>query len=290
MTTETLIEKVRNELGSLDAQSEQAVAMAMKILQSAEAAPIPQASEEKFSSHNITLEEYKALPREEKRRYHDEAEKSNWRWVESQLTRLNAKWLMVVDGKVVKHGSTLKNFPARQELIELCNRTGKYPFAFFSPSMFAIEELSTPWHTTKDIRDAYPAVSIRVSGNNNRVETEADFDTGSADCYASLRLLTQSGVVKIEPEDIERSSQHLGRLFFYYTIPVWIELADSNGKKNECQTAIACVDDWREGPFTMINPNRTFLLGRSVLLELQPRLVLDFAVRRTEVQYAKATS
>jgi hypothetical protein len=257
-------------------------------MQNVNAAPPP--AEEKFAGRNITLEEYKTLPREEKRRYHDEAEKLNWHWVENQLNRLNAKWLMVVDGKVVSHGSTLKNFPDRQELVGLCKRTGKYPFAFFSPSMFAIEELPTPWHTTRDVKDAYPAVSITLSGNNNRVETRADLDTGSADCYASLRFLTLSGVVKVESEDIERSAKHLGRSFFYFAIPVWIELTDSTGKNNKCQTAIACVDDWHESPFTAINPNRSFLLGRSVLLELQPRLVLDFAAKRTEVQFAETTS
>ena len=162
MTTETLIQKVREELGSLDAKGEQAVATAMKLLQSTGAASKPQPREERFISHNITLEEYKALSRDEKRRYHDDAEKLNWPWVENQLNSLNAKWIMIVDGQVVMHGESLKNFPGREELLTLCKRTGKYPFAFFSPRLFSIEEIPTAWHPTKEPGDAYPALTIVV--------------------------------------------------------------------------------------------------------------------------------
>jgi hypothetical protein len=210
MTTQLLIEKVGEQIGPLHSQSDQAVAAAMKILRDAQTEPPAQPTDEKFSGRNITLEEYKALPREEKSRYHDEAEELNWRWVEKQLNSLQAKWIMVVDGQVVSHGATLKNFPGREDIVKICERTGKYPFVFFSPRIFAIEELSNPWHTTKDAGDAYPA--------------------------------------------------------------------------------FICVNDWRNGPFIAINPARTFLLGRSVLLELQPRLVLDFAARRTEVQFVEAAN
>lgn len=288
MTTETVIDKVREKLGALNAEGEQAVAAAIEILQNTAIAPKTPSSEEKFTGRNITLEEYKTLPREEKRRYHDETEASNWHWVEKQLRNLQAKWLMVIDGKVVKHGATLQNFPDRQELIEICNRTGKYPFAFFNPNLFAIEELHTSWHATKDLGDVYPAVAIELSGNNNNIQIKADLDTGVADCYASLRLLTLSGIVDCTTEDVERSAKHLGRLFFYYTIPAWIELVDSKGKSNKCKRAIVCVDNWSESPFTAINPNRTFLPGRSVLFELRPRLILDFAAQRTEVEFAEA--
>ncbi|MDZ7360824.1 MAG: hypothetical protein ONB46_08875 [candidate division KSB1 bacterium] len=290
MTTQTLIEKVREQIGPLDSQSEQAVAAAMKILRGAQTEPPSQSPEEKFLSHNITLEEYKALPREEKSRYHDEAEELNWRWVEKQLNSLQAKWLMVVDGQVVLHGATLKNFPDDDELLALCEKTGKYPFAFFSPKVFAIEEPHTTWHTTKDPDDVYPAVAIALLGNNNRVQTEADLNTGAVDCYAALELLTQSGIIEVLPEDLVRMSKHLGQTFFYFTYPVQLELKDAIGKNRQCQTTVICVNDWSDGPFTAINPTRTVLLGRSVLLELQPRLVLDFAARRTEVQFVEAAS
>ena len=171
MTTETLIQKVRDELGELDAQSEQAVTTAVKILQRVNTVPSPQPSEENFIGRNITLEEYKTFPRGEKRRYHDEAEELNWPWIENQLKMLGAQWIWVVDGQVVKSGPTLDEFPNRDELLRVCEKTGKYPFAFFSKSIFAIEELSTTWHNTPEAGDAYPALSIKLSGNNKNFET-----------------------------------------------------------------------------------------------------------------------
>lgn len=290
MTTDTLIKKVREEHGSLDAKSEQAVVMAMKIIENAKSAPIPP-PEGNFVGQNITLEEYAVLPREEKCRYHGEAEELNQRWVEAQLQQHQAKWLMVVDGKVVQHGATLKNFPDHDELIALCKGTGKYPFAFFSPRVFAIEEqLTTTWHITNAPNDFYPALSIKLSELNRHFETAAGLDTGAIDCYAALELLETNGIVKARDGDVVRIARHLGQSYVYFALPALLELVDKPGKTGQCLTTIFCVADWRNSPFTAINPTRTFLLGREILLELQPRLVLDFAARRTEVQYTEAAS
>jgi len=79
---EVLIQKVRDELGVIDERSEQFVTTLKKILQRHGETSGPQPSQTTFVSRNITLEEYEALPRAEKRRYHDETEKLNQRWVE----------------------------------------------------------------------------------------------------------------------------------------------------------------------------------------------------------------
>jgi hypothetical protein len=207
---EVLIQKVRDELGELDERSEQFVATLKKVLQDTESASRRQPSPATFVSRNIAPEEYEALPRAEKRRYHDETEKLNQRWVENQLNRLQAKWLMVVDGQVVMHGATLDSYPDDEEFLALCEKTGKYPFLFVRSRVFAIEEHATLWHNTNEPGDAYPAITIGLTGNNS--------------------------------------------------------------------------------PFTSINPDRTFLLGRSVLFNLRPRLILDFDARRTEVEFKEATS
>jgi hypothetical protein len=198
---------------------------------------------------------------------------------------------MVVNGQVVKHGATLDNYPEDEEFIELCQKTGKYPFVFFSPRVFAIEEHPTAWHETYEPNDHYPAVAITLSGYENWLITEADLDTGAMDCYCDLDLLTARGIVKIQPQEFEDTSEHLSQSFVYLTKRVWLALADEEGRINKCRTTVICVENWHNSPFTAINPTRTFLLGRSVLLEeLKPRLVLDFAAKRTEVQYVKATS
>jgi hypothetical protein len=48
--------------------------------------------------------------------------------------------------------------------------------------------------------------------------------------------------------------------------------------------------DWHISPFIKINPNRLALIGRDILLELQPKVLLDFAKRQTEIVTAMKTS
>lgn len=290
MTAETIIQKVREKLGSLNANDEQIVMKALKILQSGEATSDAISSEEAFISSNITPEEYEALPRPDRRRYQSEAEKRNHGWIERQFRNLGAKWIMVIDGQVIRHGATLKNFPDYAELLAICDDTGKYPFAFLSPRVFAIEEIPAVWHNTNEPGDAYPALSIVLTKDRNRFETEADLDTGAVDCYASLESLAASGVVEIHQKDIEWSSHHLSEPFDYFAIPVWFELTDDHGISRRCKTTVICVENWQSSPFTAINPTRTFLLGRSVLLELRPRVVLDFEAHSTQVYYPVKTS
>jgi len=290
MTTETLIKKVRDELGPLHLQSEQAVAAAMKILQNAQAESSVQTAEKKFVSRNITPEEYVALLPAERRRYFSEAKKQNHRWIENQFENLKAKWIMVIEGQVIKHSATLDDYPDDEEFETFCDKTGKYPFIFFNPLVFAIEELATTWHKTKASGDSYPALSITLSGNSNRFETRADLDTGAIDSYCSFELLKSRGVIKTYLKEPEYDSEHLSQPFVYRAKRVSLELVDNNGVGRQVKTTIICVNDWQSSPFIAINPNRTFLLGRSTLLKLQPRLILDFAAKHTEVQFAEAAS
>jgi hypothetical protein len=290
MTTENLIQKVREELGTLDKKSEQAVATAMKILHRTEASAPPEQTEEKFLSQNITLEEYVALPRPERRQYQDQAKKLNTIWIEDQLRKLSARWMMVIEGHVVLHGPTLDNYPEDDEFLNLCQTTGKYPFVFFSKRVFEIEEQSQAWHKTYEPNDLYPAVSISLSGYNHHLAIAADLDTGAMDCYSDLELLSANGIIKIQLQEFEDTSEHLSRPFTYFTKRIWLELIDDAGTHRKRRATVICVDDWQNSPFVSINANRTFLLGRSILLTLQPRLVLDFAAKCTEVQFSEMTS
>lgn len=289
MTTETLMQKVREEVGELDENGEQLLATFKKILQGAAETTMPKSSEDGFISRNITPEEYESLPRIEKRHYLAEAEKLNKRWIENQLNRLNAKWIVVIDGQVVMHGVTLDTYPEDEDFLALYEKTGQFPFVFINPRVFDIEERPTVWHKTRELDDAYPALSIAVLSKNKRFDTEADLDTGAMDCYCSLELLAANGVVKVHSKEFEYTSEHLSRPFIYFIKPLWLELIDDAGTSRKWRTSIFCVADWKLSPFTAINPNRTFLLGRSVLFNLRPRIILDFDARLTAVEFKQAT-
>ena len=287
MTAETLIEKVRDKLGALDRNGEQIVTAAMEILNDKSSSL---SSNNGFVGQNVTLEEYEALSPDEKSRYLEEAETLNRRWIENQYKTFDANWIMVVDGRVVLSGMSLKDYPEHEDFLKICETTGKYPFVFISAQLLAIEERSTNWHDTFEAGDAYPAVPIALSHNENRFVTDADLDTGALDCYGALELLAAQGIIEIERSETRLPSQHLSRKYFYYIKRILVELAGETGENRRCHTTVVCVDNWRNSPFTAINPTRTFLLGRGVLLELRPRLLLDFDARQTEIQFSGASN
>ena len=284
MTTEKLIQKVREELGMLDTKGEQIVATALRVLQGSDKEHVPQRPEDDFVSRNISMEEYRALSHLERRRYQSDAEKINRRWIDKQFKSLGANWIMVIDGNVVKYGSTLDNYPGDEELRNLRQQTGKCPFVFLSKFLLTIEEHQTQWHHTNEPADSYPALSVTVLGQSNLFETEADLDTGAVECYGDLDRLVDRGVINIDPDDIEHNSSHLSQPV-YLTKEVRIDLVDKLGVSHSYRTAMICVSEWQNSPFTVINPDRTLLLGRRVLLRLRPRITLDFDLRLTEVEF-----
>lgn len=290
MTTETLIQKVREEVGELDERSRELLATAMKIIQSNDGGEKASAGANTFLSRNVSLEDYRLLPRPERRRYQSEAEMLNQRWIEERFQALEANWIMVIDGRIVKHGASLEDYPGDDEMRELRQQAGKIPFVFFSKFLLAIEEASLPWHKTTVPGDFYPTLSIVLSHSNNRSAVEADWDTGTIGCYGDLAHLINKGLVAIDPDDVEHEAHHLSQAYAYFTKEVLIEMVDTMGKSRRGRTGVICVDDWQRSPFVNINPHRTFLLGRKLLLNLRPRVTLDFDARQSEVEFKQQAS
>jgi hypothetical protein len=150
ITQEAVLEKVRTRIGTLDAKAEQAVAQAIAVLnESRQRDAAAQPAEEKFVSANVSLAQYDAWSPEERFQYLNNAKKINANWIRKHLQDLNAAWLMVIDGQVIAHGSSIQYLPQEQEFDRLCEKYGKYPFVFFNPRLFMIEEASA-WHRTVD--------------------------------------------------------------------------------------------------------------------------------------------
>jgi hypothetical protein len=284
MTTETVLKQVRNRLGPLNGQAEQAVAEAVEIIRQMSEQPSSPITEDSFKGENPSLEEYESWSDEQQRRYLVEAKKNNAKWIETKLHELNAAWLIVVDGKIKAHGPALQTFPHEEEFEAFCKKIGKFPFVIFSPRIFFIEE-SASWHSTKLSNDAYPTLHLNLKTATAETILDADFDTGAVDSYFDLDLLVQRGLIKVKKIDIKDESSHLGRSFDYVTKSIWMELRDKNGQSRQERVYGICVENWRHSPFVAINPNRTALVGRGTMLKLQPMVGLDFANRQTEVEY-----
>jgi hypothetical protein len=181
MTQEIILQKVRQRLGPLNSQAEQAVKEALEILQMPKETKLPETPEERFVGANVNVAQYKAWSRDVRLKYQTEPEKVNKHWIEKKLQELRAAWMMVVDGQVVAHGS-LTDYPFDDEFGALCERFGKFPFVFLSPSVLMIEE-KLPWYDTVEYGDAYPTVPVTIQGASNHLEVKADFDTGALGLY-----------------------------------------------------------------------------------------------------------
>ncbi|MDZ7362629.1 MAG: hypothetical protein ONB46_18175 [candidate division KSB1 bacterium] len=284
MITETVLKQVRDRLGPLNGQAEQAVAAAVEIIRQMNGPPSSPIIEDSFKGENVSLEEYESWSDDQQARYQSETERNNAKWIEQKMRDLQAMWLIVIDGQIVASGPKLRTFPHDEEFDELCEKTGKFPFVFFSPRMFYIEE-TVSWHSTAIPGDSYPTVQVNLKTDAGETELEADFDTGAMDAYLDLDFLLQHRLIMVKKRKIMKDSSHLGQNYRYITKSIWLGAKDKNGQHRHTKIVAICVANWRQSPFVAINPNRTALVGRDTMLQLQPAVLLDFANRQTEVEY-----
>ncbi|MGH7601155.1 MAG: hypothetical protein ACREOI_32765 [bacterium] len=284
-TQEAVLEKVRARVGTLDAKAEQAVAQAIAVLnESRQSEPPARPVEEKFVSANVSLAQYDAWSPEERFQYLNNAKKINAHWIKKYFQDLSAAWLMVIDGEVIAHGASIQHLPQEQEFEALCEKHGKYPFVFFNPRLFMIEE-ALAWHHTVEPDDAYPTVAVKLRGGRGVLDLVADLDTGAIDAYFNLDLLVKHGLLTPGTRDYEDESEHLGQSFRFIAKPLWLSVADKNGNSREAGFFAFCIKNWRHSPFVAINPNRTALVGRSVFFKIAPVILLDFAARQAEIEF-----
>jgi len=139
MTQETVIDNIRQRLGPLNNQAEQAVKEVLEMLGLPREMALFKSSEETFIGANVSPAEYEAWSREERLQYQTAPEKTNARWIERKMQELRAAWIMVIDGKVVLNGS-LTDYPSDDEFDAFCEKIGKFPFVFINSRVLMIED------------------------------------------------------------------------------------------------------------------------------------------------------
>jgi penicillin V acylase-like amidase (Ntn superfamily) len=76
MTSETVLKQVRDRLGPLNGQAEQAVAEAVEIIRQMSEPPSSPITEDGFKGENVSLEEYESWSDKQQRHYLVEAKKT----------------------------------------------------------------------------------------------------------------------------------------------------------------------------------------------------------------------
>jgi hypothetical protein len=248
--------------------------------------PLSNTTTHQFKNQNISVAAYESLPDDEKLKFLDGAEHENAEWLQEKFKEIHAAWIMVVDGEVAAFGESMDSYPNDEEFLQVCQKFGKYPFVFFNPLVLAIEEPGGAWpRTVLATTDFYPALSITIVGNTDSSLVEADFDTGAWEIYADYMLLVSAKVITVNFRDPRRSAMHLNNPYQFIAKRLGVMLADNQGATRRIEKNVFCVLNWMNSPFVQINPNRSVLMGRGPLLDLRPKVELDFDSRKTEVRY-----
>lgn len=298
MSHEVMLEDIKAELDHLDPaalqsireiinQAKSPLSARSKAKQSAGMPLIDIEEPLPFAGENLTPEKHEQLSLKERAVFKRRLKGRNYQWLQAKFSALDAAWLVVVDGQAIASGKSLKDKPRQSQILEICRRTGKFPFVFVNDEFITIEESTSPWHATKQPGDYYPTLPVTLRSASSVVEIVADLDTGASHTFTDYDFLAAKNLIRPEAGDDFETHLHLNRPFDYIDKFVHIELPSRSGKSLVLETWIACVLDWRLSPFVALNPNRTALIGRDILLELKPNVRLDFDKRQTEILAAE---
>jgi len=273
ITVDEILAEVEKRMGALDERTKQAVTLALQL---AEQHGLP-----KWRGENPTWDEWQRMSEEEQQAAMDELEQRNRVWLEWMRRTLQSEWLLVVDGKIVRYGASWNEYPSDDALEALIQQLGKVPLLFAADPL--IEE--TAWSPTRYPDDFYPTLSVTFQGLAGQgITLVADFDTGSRHTFADADLLQRQGVIHLLPTTLWAVGWHLNRSFRYTPKSLIVILTAADGTQKTSSQTILCVRNWQQSPFVAVNPNRTALVGRSLCLATQAKILLDFARQVTSVQ------
>lgn len=188
MTKADIIAELEKRLGQLDEKTKQAIEMAVELAEQPAVLP----PEPKWQGENPPFEEMAKLDIDTRSHIMQELQERNRQWLERKLQELGARWILVMDGKVLMHSPNMQGYLTDEEFLDLCSKTGKVPLLYLK--LRPIEE-RVAWHPTVYRNDAYPTIPLRVSNGGVSWETAADFDTGALDVHLDANTLEKQGLI-----------------------------------------------------------------------------------------------
>jgi hypothetical protein len=199
--------------------------------------------------------------------------RSNETWIRAQLSQSGKRWLMICGDEAIA-SSIMTNFPSKELIRDIGLATNKVPLVYIAPP--PIEESN--WHSVCQRGDCYPTVRVSIDGT----ELVDDFDTGSSITHVSSDLLDFDKDV-----DAIQTAYHLGERFDFFMRRATVGIQDDrNKKKRAAELSIAVVFDWRKSAFVKVNPDRSALIGRDILLAFKLRAMLNSRRRKTRIEIA----
>jgi len=160
MSDEAILETIKAELDAADAATLKSIWQNLReAKQKVRISPeVAHKGTLQFSGENHPFDPNRQLSLKERAANKLRLKNQNRAWLLQKFKALRAAWLMVIDGQITASDRTLSDYPTSEELLEVCHRTGKFPFLFINDEVLAIEESSSIWHPTIEPEDFYPIV------------------------------------------------------------------------------------------------------------------------------------
>jgi hypothetical protein len=247
------------------------------------AANAPCAPDDVFA---LRFDDYIARSDDERETVQLRAYQEHQAWIDTELERRGAEWLLVCGGEVLDASASLKDYPSREKLMDIGARRGCVPFVFVREPL--VEEAA--WSSLED-DDVYPTVDLTLAAMGTArqdlsatgVSVVADFDTGSPGLFVDFDQMLARKVISVQPIDQAHFRPHLGRLYRFHVMPLLVGVNDETGACAIRHFSVLCVRDWAHSPMCRVNPQREALAGRNLLLEFPLRIELDGQTRTTRV-------
>ncbi|MCS6859494.1 MAG: hypothetical protein NZT92_04140 [Abditibacteriales bacterium] len=244
----------------------------------------------RVKAFQISREEFIALPPDEIEKISMDIWKENGKWIDEQFAARQAKWLLVVGGRIVASYPDDESCPSEEALRQIERCEGRIAWMLGHEDEEMIEE-GVAWSAIS-VRDAYPTLPVGVAHKDWGMEEirqralfyNADFDTGSPFVLLNYKELVAQNIAPMQPLSNMLRKSHLGRSYVTCRLPVALWVEDERGKKHRLEYPCDCVLNWERSPFCLVNPQRQALVGRPSLLEFPLTVELDGAQKQTKVK------
>lgn len=204
----------------------------------------------------------------------------HWRkhrgWVEGEMRKRGATWIVVAGTSVVDCNENPDLFPDFEKLMRIGEEKGLIPFAYSAEHRpESIDPVG--WSATTSGDDYYPQISLDVGE-----PLVADFDTGAyrthmSDEYAPSKLFQFPRAL------LGNKNSHLGVDYEKFTQTIEMSLPGNCGNTKSAKVPVEFVKEWAESPFVNVNPKRRALAGRDILRIFETEVTLNGSRRTTYV-------
>jgi len=233
--------------------------------------------EEAAELFTIPFDTYRVMSQDERDAVAFRAYKILDRWIDEELKKRHAKWMLVCGGEILESSPEFLEYPSSDKLIMVGKERGLIPFVFIYTPL--IEESSWSILSRNDYYPTLPLTIGKFGTTAERLASEgvpikADFDTGSPDLLLDYDQMVSNGVIRAMPIEHAHYRPHLGEYFRAYLLPVVIGVNDHRGKTITIQFGAIFVRNWRQSSLCFVNPAREALAGRNLILKFPLKIEL----------------